>query len=94
MENVKQHLVNEYAACSSINFILLHVNIISHNTVRSIWWFIFSNFNQFVCVVIIRLEPSNYFSGILFCFLVYVLYVLPTMYVYVSTWVYGLLDFE
>jgi len=52
MENVKQHLVNEYAACSSINFILLHVNIISHNTVRSIWWFIFSNFNQFVCVVI------------------------------------------
>jgi len=36
MENVKQHLVNEYAACSSINFILLHVNIISHNTVRSI----------------------------------------------------------
>jgi len=51
---------------------------------------------KFVCVVIIRLEPSNYPSGILFCFLVYVLYVLVTMYlyVYVSTWVYGLLDFE
>jgi len=32
----------------------------------------------------------------LFCFLVYVLYVLATMYLYVdvSTWVYGLLDFE
>jgi len=47
-------------------------------------------------VVIIRLEPSNYLSGILFCFLVYVLYVLATMYlyVYVSTWVYGLLEFE
>ena len=43
-----------------------------------------------------RLEPSNYFSGISFCFLVYVLYVLATMYlyVYVSTWFYGLLDFE
>jgi len=51
---------------------------------------------KFVCVVIIRLEPSNYLSGILFCFLVYVLYVLVTMYlyVYVSIWVYGLLDFE
>ena len=42
------------------------------------------------------IEPSNYLSGILICFLVYVLYVLATMYlyVYVSTWVYGLLDFE
>ena len=51
---------------------------------------------KFVCVVIIRLEPSNYLSGILFCFLVYALYGLVTMYiyVYVSTWVYGLLDFE
>jgi len=47
---------------------------------------------KFVFVVIIRLEPSNYLSG----FLVYVLYALATMYlyVYVSTWVYGLLDFE
>ena len=35
-------------------------------------------------------------SGILFGFLVYVLYVLATMYlyVYVSTWVYDLLDFD
>ena len=51
---------------------------------------------KFVCVVIIRLEPSNYLSGILFCFRVYVLYVLATMYlyVYVFTWAYGLLDFE
>ena len=42
------------------------------------------------------IEPSNYFSGILLCFLAYVLYVLSTiyLYVYVSTWVYGLLDFE
>ena len=42
------------------------------------------------------IEPSNYFSGILFCFLLYVLYALVTMYlyVYVSTWVYGLLHFE
>ena len=42
------------------------------------------------------IEPSNYFSGILCCSLVYVSYVLATMflYVYVSTWVYGLLDFE
>jgi len=51
---------------------------------------------KFVCVVIIILEPSNYLSCILLCFLVYVLHVLVTMYlyVYVSTWVYGLLDFE
>jgi len=38
---------------------------------------------KFVCVVIIRLELSNYLSCILFCFLVYVMYVLATMYVYV-----------
>jgi len=38
---------------------------------------------KFVCVVITRLEPSNYISGILFCFLVYVLYVFATMYVFI-----------
>jgi len=32
----------------------------------------------------------------LFCFLLYVLYALASMYlyVYVSTWIYGILDFE
>ena len=35
------------------------------------------------------IEPSNYFSGILFCFLLYVLYALVTMYLYfyVCTWI-------
>jgi len=43
------------------------------------------------------IEPSNYlFRYFLFCFLLYVMYAIATMYVYVYvyTWVYGLLDFE